>query len=246
MTRSHKSSTQRARRRRRIWLALSTLSSSAKTTSCRRALASGSAPSATTPSSSILSQSITVCPSAQLRATLMGSGQIRSSSLHALVCCDEVGGVWNQTQSAKQSVVFSRLCQGTFIECRRRQNALGEFQGAWPGLTSANLISFVRIEAHTTERRKPNDPNENAKCPDHSFRRRCHASVGSGSQQAWIRRPLRLDSQSGLRGAYDQLNGPSYAATPTRGHWNPENSGNSERDPLITGGYDTTRRPSSS
>jgi|SRR5580692_5788457 hypothetical protein len=30
-----------------------------------------------------------------------------------------------------------------------RQNALGEFQGAWPGLTSANLISFARIGAHT-------------------------------------------------------------------------------------------------
>src|ERR1700727_2022743 len=74
----------------------------------------------------------------------------------------------------------------------RRQNALGEFQGAWPGLTSANLISFVRIEAHTTERRKPNDQNENAKCPDHSFRRRCHPSVGPGSRQAWARRPLRL------------------------------------------------------
>ena len=55
-----------------------------------------------------------------------------------------------------------------------------------------------------------------------------------------------LESQSGPRGAYNQLNAPSYAATPTRGHWNPENSGNPERDPLITGGYDTTRRPSGS
>jgi hypothetical protein len=55
-----------------------------------------------------------------------------------------------------------------------------------------------------------------------------------------------LDSQPGQSGAYNQLNGPSYAATPTRSHWNPENSGNAERDPLITGGYDTTRRPSGS
>ena len=55
-----------------------------------------------------------------------------------------------------------------------------------------------------------------------------------------------LDSQSGQRGAYNQLNGASYAATPTRDRWNPENSGNPERDPLITGGYDTTRRPSGS
>ena len=55
-----------------------------------------------------------------------------------------------------------------------------------------------------------------------------------------------LDSQPGQSGAYNQLNGPSYAAPPTRGHWNPENSGNNERAPSITGGYDTTRRPSSS
>jgi hypothetical protein len=107
-------------------------------------------------------------------------------------CFDEAGGVWNQTQPARQSVAFSKLCQGTFIECHRRQNALGEFQGAWLGLTSANPVSFVRIEAHTTERRKPNDQNENAKCPDNSFRRGCHASVGSGSRQAWARRPLRF------------------------------------------------------
>jgi hypothetical protein len=55
-----------------------------------------------------------------------------------------------------------------------------------------------------------------------------------------------LDSQSSPRGAYNQLNGPSYATTPTRDHWSPENSGNNERDPSVTGGYDTTRRPSSS
>jgi hypothetical protein len=69
------------------------------------------------------------------------------------------------------------------------------------------------------------------------------------AQQAGKRGPGGLDgldSQSGLRGAYNQSNGPPYAATPTRGHWNPENSGNNERDPSITGGYDTARRPSSS
>ena len=69
------------------------------------------------------------------------------------------------------------------------------------------------------------------------------------AQEAGKRGPGGLygfDSQSGQSGAYNQLNGPSYAAPPTRGHWNPENSGNNERDPSITGGYDTTRRPSSS
>jgi len=30
----------------------------------------------------------------------------------------------------------------------------GEFQGAWPGLTSANLISFARIGAHTIRAEK--------------------------------------------------------------------------------------------
>ena len=67
-----------------------------------------------------------------------------------------------------------------------------EFQGAWPGLTSANLISFVRIGAHTTEQRKSNDQNENAKCCDNSFRRRYHAGVRSRSWRAWARRPLRF------------------------------------------------------
>jgi hypothetical protein len=55
-----------------------------------------------------------------------------------------------------------------------------------------------------------------------------------------------LESKSNLRGAYNQLNGPSYAATRTRDHWSPENLGNNERDPSIPGGEDTTRRPASS
>ena len=52
-----------------------------------------------------------------------------------------------------------------------------------------------------------------------------------------------LDSQSGQRGAYNQLNGPSYASAQTRDHWSPENSGTNERDPSIPGGEDTTLRP---
>jgi hypothetical protein len=55
-----------------------------------------------------------------------------------------------------------------------------------------------------------------------------------------------LESNSSPRGAYNQLNGPSYTAIQTRDLWSPENSGNNERDPSITGGEDTTRRPSSS
>jgi hypothetical protein len=55
-----------------------------------------------------------------------------------------------------------------------------------------------------------------------------------------------LDSRSSPRGAYNQLNGPSYTATRARDHWDPADSGNNERDPSITGGEDTTRRPPSS
>jgi hypothetical protein len=61
----------------------------------------------------------------------------------------------------------------------------------------------------------------------------------SGSRHA-------LESKPNARGAYNQLNGPSYAGTRTRDHWSPENLGNNERDPSIPGGEDTTRRPASS
>jgi hypothetical protein len=48
------------------------------------------------------------------------------------------------------------------------------------------------------------------------------------------------------RGAYNQLNGPSYA-TPRRGNSrNIENFGSIERDPSVPGGEDTALRPSSS
>ena len=69
------------------------------------------------------------------------------------------------------------------------------------------------------------------------------------AQDAGVRGPgsrYGLDSQSSPRRAYNQANGPSSSATPTRDYWNLENSGNNERDPSITGGYDTTRHPSSS
>jgi len=62
---------------------------------------------------------------------------------------------------------------------------------------------------------------------------------GSGSRHG-------LEAKPNPRGAYNQSNGPFYTATRTRDHWNPESSGNNERDPSITGGEDTTRRPSSS
>ena len=47
------------------------------------------------------------------------------------------------------------------------------------------------------------------------------------AQEAGVRGPgglYGLETHSGSRGAYNQLNGPSYAATSTRGRWNPENS----------------------
>jgi hypothetical protein len=58
--------------------------------------------------------------------------------------------------------------------------------------------------------------------------------------------PYGLESQSNPRGAYNQVNGPSYTPTRLRDHWSPENSGNAEKDPSITGGEDTTRHAPSS
>ena len=69
------------------------------------------------------------------------------------------------------------------------------------------------------------------------------------AQNAGVRGPgsrYGLESPSGPRGAYSQLNGPSYAPTRTRDRWNTENFGSIEREPSIPGGEDTTLRPSSS
>jgi hypothetical protein len=55
-----------------------------------------------------------------------------------------------------------------------------------------------------------------------------------------------LGPQPSSRGAYNQLNGPSYTTKRTRDRWTPVNSSTIERDPSIPGGEDTTLRPSSS
>jgi hypothetical protein len=47
------------------------------------------------------------------------------------------------------------------------------------------------------------------------------------------------------RGAYNQLNGPSYAAPQTREELNIQNFGFSGRDPSVPGGWDTSLTPSS-
>jgi hypothetical protein len=122
----------------------------------------------------------------------------------------------------------------------------GEFQCAWPGLTNANLISFVRIEAHTTH-----GESQMTKMKILSAFIILSATVATPvlAQEAGKRGPgslYGLDSQSSPRGAYNQLNGPSYTATRARDHWDPANSGNNEKDPSITGGEDMTRRPPSS
>ena len=66
------------------------------------------------------------------------------------------------------------------------------------------------------------------------------------AQDAGVRGP---GSRSGLephRGAYNRLNGPSYATPRTGSGRNTENFGSIEKDPSIPGGEDTTLRPSSS
>ena len=67
------------------------------------------------------------------------------------------------------------------------------------------------------------------------------------AQQAGKRGPgslYGLESQSSPRGAYNQVNGSSY--TRQRDRFSPENFGNAEKDPTITGGEDTTLRAPSS
>ena len=69
------------------------------------------------------------------------------------------------------------------------------------------------------------------------------------AQDAGVRGPgsrIGVQSQPGSRGAYNQLNGPSYATTRTRDRWNPANPSTIERDPSTPGGEDTALRPSSS
>jgi hypothetical protein len=122
----------------------------------------------------------------------------------------------------------------------------GEFQCAWPGLTSANPISFVRIDAHTTH-----GESQMTKMKILSAFIVLSATVATPvlAQEAGKRGPgslYGLDSRSSPRGAYNQLNEPSYAAIRARDHWDPANYGTNERDPSITGGEDTTRRPPSS
>jgi hypothetical protein len=56
--------------------------------------------------------------------------------------------------------------------------------------------------------------------------------------------PYGSASQSNPRGAYNQVNGPSYMRL--RDRFSPENFGNAEKDPTITGGEDMTLRAPSS
>jgi hypothetical protein len=68
------------------------------------------------------------------------------------------------------------------------------------------------------------------------------------AQDAGVRGPgsrYGLGSQSGLRGAYNQINGPSNATPRTGNGSNIENFGSSRRDPSRMGGQDPSFNPSS-
>jgi hypothetical protein len=73
------------------------------------------------------------------------------------------------------------------------------------------------------------------------------------AQDAGVRRPQPGLSHHGraydrwnYRGAYNQLNGPFYAAPRTESDWSIENFGFSGRDPSRPGGEDPSLRPSGS
>jgi hypothetical protein len=116
----------------------------------------------------------------------------------------------------------------------------GEFRWAWPGLTSANLISFVRIGAHNGE-------GQMTKMKTLSAVIILSAAVATPvlAQEAGTRGPgsrYGLESRPFPRGAYNQLNGPSHA-TPRNGS-NVENVGSRGRDPSRVGGQDPSFNPS--
>jgi hypothetical protein len=74
------------------------------------------------------------------------------------------------------------------------------------------------------------------------------AAVGTPvfAQDAGVRGPGSRYGLASHRGAYNQVNGPSYATPRTGNGRNIENFGSIERDPSVPGGEDTTLRPSSS
>jgi hypothetical protein len=81
-------------------------------------------------------------------------GKVAARAFILFVCCDESGGVSNQTQRAKRVGCVLTVMSRNIHQMSPKTNALGEFQGAWPGLTSANLISFARIGAHAIRAEK--------------------------------------------------------------------------------------------
>jgi hypothetical protein len=67
------------------------------------------------------------------------------------------------------------------------------------------------------------------------------------AQDAGVRGPgsrYGLESQSGLRGAFNQMNGPSHAIPRTGNGSNIENFGSSGSDPSRIGGQDPSFKPS--
>jgi hypothetical protein len=100
------------------------------------------------------------------------------------------------TKSSGSIFVFglcSRGCHGpAFIPIVTTDMSAVEVPGCILAANSPRVLSrvtqmgatcraknFTRTSAHTTERRKPNDQDENTKCCDNSFRHRCHAGVRS-------------------------------------------------------------------
>jgi hypothetical protein len=121
-----------------------------------------------------------------------------------------------------------------------------EFQAAPAGLIAASYISIARISAH---KRDGNAKMTKAKMLSGVMILFATVATPVLAQDAGKRGPANgynLVSQSSPRGAYNQANEPSYNANRIRDRWSPENSGNVDRDPQITGGEDITRRPAGS
>ena len=120
--------------------------------------------------------------------------------------------------------------------------APGNFRRFRPSLMAASYISFARVSAHPkTGNAKMTNPKKLIALIVLS------AAVATPvlAQDAGKRGPangFNLVSQSSPRGAYNQVNDPSYNANRMRDRFSPENSGTVDKDPQITGGEDITRR----
>jgi hypothetical protein len=155
----------------------------------------------------------------------------------------EAGDVLNQTKRLSDRLRSSQLCQGTFIRCRQREMRRGNFR-VMAESNYCEPTSASRASALTRQ----NGKSQMTKMKTLSAAIILSAAVITPvfAQDAGVRGPgsrYGLEQQRGSRGAYNQLNGPSYAtarALDDEDKRDIDNFGFSGRDPSVPGGRDAS------